>query len=405
MRKELLGRHVSAMANNYSPEEFKKLSGNYPDLRLMTTHFFPDLADKKILGIYAGYMGGPDGHNIINCDINVLINYIKDNYTPDSLLLFDNLYEGGVDIVVSRIHKIIDTLGLDPLKVYYSSAALDAKMLYDKFCKRDNSTYKINILSANSWELALLKASEKVHSNFRVENRKKLFLCFNRVLRAHRLALVALMLSEHLVDKSYYSFFPDYSHSGNTHGDGEKAAFYSLKQFLNNELYTHIESVYNQNKSIFPLRLNISPEYNKNFLSQDDAELFENSYISLVTETFFFKFNRDWDGIIHDDHSIFFSEKIYKPILMKHPFILVGRPYSLVYLRKLGYRTFSPFINESYDRILDDSERLNAIIAELVRLSKFSDDEWITFLSNIKDIVEHNHNVLKNRPQHGYVIK
>ena len=81
----------------------------------------------------------------------------------------------------------------------------------------------------------------------------------------------------------------------------------------------------------------------------------------------------------------------------KHPFILVSTAHSLTYLKKLGYKSFSPYINEHYDTIEDDEERMNAVWAEVERLCAFTDAEWLEWQKGIVDIVNYNYDVLTNK--------
>ena len=57
----------------------------------------------------------------------------------------------------------------------------------------------------------------------------------------------------------------------------------------------------------------------------------------------------------------FMSEKTFKPIAFQHPFVVWGSPGTLAYLRKSGFETFNHAINESYDTIIDNADRLTAI--------------------------------------------
>jgi uncharacterized protein YPO0396 len=87
---------------------------------------------------------------------------------------------------------------------------------------------------------------------------------------------------------------------------------------------------------------------------------------------------------------VFFSEKIYKCLALNHPFVLVSTCGSLRELKKRGYKTFAPYINESYDDIVDDDERLDAIVSEINRLCSMTEQELVQFTHDIKEIVEHN---------------
>jgi hypothetical protein len=111
----------------------------------------------------------------------------------------------------------------------------------------------------------------------------------------------------------------------------------------------------------------------------DTLKLYQNTYFSVVSETFFF-----------NGPGRFFSEKTFKPIAFMHPFILMSQPYSLQILRDLGYKTFHPYIDERYDTETNDVVRLKMILNEVERLSSFSDTELETFIDIVKPITKHN---------------
>ena len=86
----------------------------------------------------------------------------------------------------------------------------------------------------------------------------------------------------------------------------------------------------------------------------------------------------------------FFTEKTWKVLLSGIPFIIFSTPYSLNDLKKLGFKTYTPFINESYDLIEDNNLRLLAIVEEIYRISTLSDVDFEQLLQNCSDIAEFN---------------
>lgn len=115
----------------------------------------------------------------------------------------------------------------------------------------------------------------------------------------------------------------------------------------------------------------------------EDKNLYLNSYLSLVAETIFFQ----------DDSGFptgYLSEKVWKPIGHAQPFILMGPHKSLEYLRNIGFKTFHPYIDESYDEEKDGYTRLNKILQEVEKFSRKSKEEKDEFLHNVKDIVKYN---------------
>lgn len=45
-------------------------------------------------------------------------------------------------------------------------------------------------------------------------------------------------------------------------------------------------------------------------------------------------------------------------MIQYHPFIVYGSPFTLKSLRELGFKTFSPFIDESYDETISPFRRM-----------------------------------------------
>jgi hypothetical protein len=84
---------------------------------------------------------------------------------------------------------------------------------------------------------------------------------------------------------------------------------------------------------------------------------------------------------------------------MRHPFILVSVPDSLEIYRIMGYKTFSPFIDERYDQELDDGKRMLRVLDEIERLCNLTESELQEFLLNVKEICDYNYNVLMSKTQ------
>jgi hypothetical protein len=56
------------------------------------------------------------------------------------------------------------------------------------------------------------------------------------------------------------------------------------------------------------------------------------------------------------------SEKSFKPIAYRHPFLLIGQYRSLKKLHSLGFETYENLFDESYDDIVNFDRRLAAVI-------------------------------------------
>lgn len=99
---------------------------------------------------------------------------------------------------------------------------------------------------------------------------------------------------------------------------------------------------------------------------------------TIVTETVFY----------YD--KLHLTEKIFKPIVSKQPFMLLAAPRNLEYLRSYGFKTFSSIINESYDKIQDNDQRIEAVVKELAWYCNLSVDEKTDVIEAIAPIVDYN---------------
>ena len=103
--------------------------------------------------------------------------------------------------------------------------------------------------------------------------------------------------------------------------------------------------------------------------------------------------------------NLFISEKTFKAIVNKNPFILLGNRYIIRYLKHLGFKTFHPIINEEYDNISDRYERFDAALKEAENLCSLSLDACAERLSVLEDICEYNYNHYLNTDWHFDVHK
>ena len=71
-------------------------------------------------------------------------------------------------------------------------------------------------------------------------------------------------------------------------------------------------------------------------------------------------------------NSLFITEKTFKPILNKSPFLISGSPYTLAYLRKLGFETFDKLFDESYDSEIVYYDRVSILMDNMKRATKFN---------------------------------
>jgi len=92
---------------------------------------------------------------------------------------------------------------------------------------------------------------------------------------------------------------------------------------------------------------------------------YTDTYFSIVTETVF------------DYPHSFRTEKIWKPIFMGHPFIAVANTGYLRDLHALGFKTFGDLVDETWDTITDNSDRLARVEHAIIDLCSSDLDEFL----------------------------
>lgn len=210
---------------------------------------------------------------------------------------------------------------------------------------------------------------------------KKAFLNFNRRWRLHRPTLVALLFANKLLDRGHVSL-------ASVEGTDWEKIWWSIESYHNEEISKILSPYKDDICNLPPLFLDSTcMEVNRANHSDTVAYLYNDSYFSIVTETNYYD----------NQPGRFFSEKVFKPVVMEHPFIIVSRPRSLTKFRELGYKSFSPYIDESYDEVEDDSERLLAIVREVKRLSYLKSTELQEFLKGLKEVCDYNYQILLNK--------
>ena len=122
-----------------------------------------------------------------------------------------------------------------------------------------------------------------------------------------------------------------------------------------------------------------------NFVSQHiSGTIMENSWYSVVGET------------IYDNDCFFVTEKTAKPMMAGRPFIMLGGKHYLKHLRGLGFKTFEPVIDESYDDIDQWDQRIKSAFESFQALST---QNPITVYTKLKTVLDHNQRIMYDKHQ------
>jgi len=188
------------------------------------------------------------------------------------------------------------------------------------------------------------------------------FFCPNNIVggrRVHRLKLFSLMEHHDLLTNNHVSFPAVCPY--------EKISVETL-------LYQH--NLKNTNVNL-PLII----DKDKNHANDSHKINFwpqaQSSFCHIVTET------------AYDDSRTHLTEKSFKPIVLQQPFMIVGTPGSLSYLKSYGFKTFDLLWDESYDQA-SDKNRIELIVKNLIKINSWTESELKDAQLQAKNIVEHN---------------
>jgi hypothetical protein len=200
----------------------------------------------------------------------------------------------------------------------------------------------------------------------------KLFVSYNNDLgtfRTHRIDLIARLYKENLISQGLVSF--------NSTGINSL----SKSVYENPDYGTASLDIFEQQKYLLDRKLTVDQSHIHGSLSATVNLLdSQQALVEVVTETVFYH------------NKIHLTEKIFKPIVAKNPFLLLAAPGNLAYLKEYGFKTFDKYWSEEYDNIQDPSERIAAVVNILKGLSMLSPAQQAELKRDMQDILEYNFN-------------
>lgn len=114
-------------------------------------------------------------------------------------------------------------------------------------------------------------------------------------------------------------------------------------------------------------------------------DLYRNAFVDIVNES---RFGQPTGNI---------SEKVLQSMQFKTPFLLCAPPYSLRYLKEMGYKTFDRWWDESYDNETNHLKRFDKIVDIINWIAQKPIDELYEMYIEMWPVLEHNYmQVAKN---------
>jgi hypothetical protein len=167
-----------------------------------------------------------------------------------------------------------------------------------------------------------------------------------------------------------------------------------LENLLSQAIYSNLDATHGQSIRLLPAKYEVDFYKDNTALShtgyikydlfkQEWGEIYLNSaayndtYFSLVTETVF------------DYPHSFRTEKIWKPMAMGHPWIAVANVGYYRDITSIGFKSFGGLIDESFDQIENNQQRLERIAQEV---------EWLC-QQDLAKFAQESYNICKYNQQ------
>ena len=309
---------------------------------------------------------------------------LKDAQEGRALILLDLAQENFMELhSYANLHTCLKRSGIPKEQIILAFNSFNAQEIYKSWFPPEERR-----LEVRNWPFVLSNTSyyyeQATYSRLNIEQfketkdilRKNYFLFKIRRPRPHRQALLFKMCEDNFLEKADWSWLSN----ANYRESEINAIKNQYKIEADNE---KIKNLFSQ----FPHSLQdepgdtfdtVSSWTDKQFLS------YKNSYFYVCTETY-----------THGEYKSV-TEKVCKPMINFMPFLFLSFCGALKLLKSLGFKTFAPFIDESYDDEPDEVIRLEMIYKEITKLCAMSKEEIHKWYWNMEDIFIHNHNHLIN---------
>ena len=339
---------------------------------------------------------GDDSNKIENMISSKLLKLVKEY--PNFKIMFVDRWEGSYEHNFNFFKKINEFLDRNSISHINKVIVSTVNGLIEKvdnailnpaginrittFCNdgyiNESGKFISEMRATKNKEIVSKEYIYSLQSELKLEVKPKKFLMYNRnTSRMHRPWFVKLLFENNLLNEGYVSLIKndDFDEQINKINEDISELDLSTEDFQN------LKDTY---KKYYPLTIDEEDgdtiAWFHNYLSRKKE--YEETFFSIVGET------------NAEKNYLFITEKTAKPIMNLHPFFIVGSPYTLKYLQKIGFKTFNNFWDESYDNEPNFKLRCDMIINEVKKLCNKSQQELIDLIKNMEDILIYNKKLL-----------
>jgi hypothetical protein len=281
--------------------------------------------------------------------------------------------------IIRLIEKYCDEESINPNQII----AINGNQKLQKIINQSNT--KVVGHTSNRLPYVAVEGMTSFKYEFQKE-KESFFMCYNRMLKPHRMSLLALLKREGILDDIDWTLLRG-NELNERFSDPDGTPSYNLffEIFDRNDFQEYYDEIlYLQKigvkKSKFEENYRVDqPPYFIDFYKTYEMNPYRNSYVNIVTET----------GYVSTD-VIHITEKSLMPIYYSQiPLILANFEHNKYLKERYGFDLFEDIIDYSYDNEEDPRKRLFMFVDEVKRLNSIK-DEIINFYKNNQERFENN---------------
>jgi hypothetical protein len=298
---------------------------------------------------------------------------------PNCYLVILAEHESDNENIIKLIEKYCDEESINHGQII----AINGNQKIQKIINQSNS--KVVGHTSNRLPYVAVEGMTSFEYQFQKE-KESFFMCYNRMLKPHRITLLTLLKREGILDDVDWTLL-----RGNelnerfSEPDGTASFNLFFEVFDRNDFQEYHDEIsffqkIGVKKSKFEESYKVDePPYFIDFYKSYEMNPYRNSYVNIVTET----------GYISTD-VVHITEKSLMPIYFSQiPLILSNFEHNKFLKERYDFDLFEDIIDYSYDNEKDPRKRLFMFVDEVKRLNSMK-DEIINFYKNNQERFELN---------------
>jgi hypothetical protein len=264
---------------------------------------------------------------------------------------------------------------------------------------------EINQLSSDHLDMPIFESNYQllqttptpIPINININKIKKSYICLNGAKRSHRVLFLSYLKEYQLLNSGILSWHFDSLSKVNKCNDDDNNAItnYNIAEipestiFLTTTPFTRVNDRFyidTEGREIFNRHCRFFQNNWKDSTIAGEAN--QNTWnIPAVQEAFLYV---SIETVLQYPYP-YLTEKTFRAILHKRPFVILGAPGCVAQIKKLGFKTFNSLWSEGYDLIEDPNDRIRAVVKIVKEIGSLSSDQLKDLMYSIQDVVEFNY--------------